>query len=314
VNFDLGPDELALRDGMRDLCTGRFPMERVRKGFDREAWRELGDAGVFSLRLPESEGGVGLGMTEAVIVFEELGRALIPGPLVATHLAAGLVEGAAAGEKVVSFVERRTNDELPSLIEHGSDADAVLVFEEDRVAVSDGSPDGESIPSLDPLTPILSNPAGLAGPRSTDALVEKLRREGAVLTAALSSGIASKLVDLAVAYANDRQQFDRPIGSFQAVKHMCADMFVRAEVARSAVDAAGVLLDEDAPDVARAVSTAKLLASEAAVANGKTCIQVHGGMGFTWEVDVHLYLKRAAVLATQFGSTDTHAEAMASLS
>ncbi|MEX2538598.1 MAG: acyl-CoA dehydrogenase family protein [Actinomycetota bacterium] len=313
MNFDLGPDELALRDGIRDLCTGRFPMERVRKGFDRVGWRELAEAGVFSLRLPDSEGGVGLGMTEAVIVFEELGRALVPGPLVATHLAAGLVDGAATGEKVVTLVELRADEGLPSLIEHGSDADAVLVFEGDRVAVSDGCPDGESIPSLDPLTPILSNPAGLAGSRSTDAHVEQLRREGAVLTAALSSGIASKLVDLAVAYANERQQFDRPIGSFQAVKHMCADMLVRAEVARSAVDAAGVLLDEDAPDAARAVSTAKILASEAAMANGKTCVQVHGGMGFTWEVDVHLYLKRAAVLATQFESADVHAEAMAAL-
>ena len=88
-------------------------------------------------------------------------------------------------------------------------------------------------------------------------------------------------------------------------------MLVRAEVARAAVDAAGVLMDEDAPDVANAVATAKLLASEAAIANGKTCIQVHGGMGFTWEVDVHLYLKRAAVLATQFGSADAHAESMA---
>jgi alkylation response protein AidB-like acyl-CoA dehydrogenase len=190
----------------------------------------------------------------------------------------------------------------------------VLVLEEDRVLVADGSPEGELISSLDPLTPILSNRAGLEGSRATDASVEQLSREGAVLTAALSSGIASKLVELAVAYSRERVQFDKPIGAFQAVKHMCADMFVRAEVARSAVDAAGVLLDEHDPDAARAVSTAKLLASETAVSNGKTCVQVHGGMGFTWEVDVHLYLKRAAVLATQFGSADVHAESMAALS
>ncbi len=311
MNFDLGPDELALRDGIRELCAGRFPMERVRGGFDREMWRELGEAGVFSLRLPESEGGVGLGMTEAVIVFEELGRALVPGPLVATHLAAGLVDGAASGEKVVTLVERSATEDAPLLIDHGTEADAVFVFENDRVAVADRKPDGESVLSLDPLTTILSNRDGLEGQSTTDASVEQLRREGAVLTAALSSGIASKLVDLAVAYANERRQFDRPIGSFQAVKHLCADMFVRAEVARSAVDAAGVLMGEDDPDVANAVATAKLLASEAAVANGKTCVQVHGGMGFTWEVDVHLYLKRAAVLATQFGNVDLQAEAMA---
>ncbi|MGH2759676.1 MAG: acyl-CoA dehydrogenase family protein, partial [Actinomycetota bacterium] len=79
MNFDLGPDEIALRDGICEVCTRRFPMERVRQGFDREMWAELGEAGVFSLRLPEDAGGVGLGMTEAAIVFQELGRSLIPG-------------------------------------------------------------------------------------------------------------------------------------------------------------------------------------------------------------------------------------------
>jgi alkylation response protein AidB-like acyl-CoA dehydrogenase len=306
LNFDLGPDELALRDGIRELCFGRFPMERVRRGFDRSMWTELGEAGVFSLRLAEAEGGVGLGMTEAVIVFEELGRALVPGPVVATHLAAGLVDGAASGERVVTLIERGD-----SLIEFGAESDSVLVLEEETVELSESRSAGQSVPSLDPLTPILSNSADLSVTTPTDARAEHLRREGALLTAALSSGIASKLVDLAVGYANERQQFDRPIGSFQAVKHMCADMFVRAEVARASVDAAGVLMDEDDPDVVNAVPTAKLLASEAAIANGKTCVQVHGGMGFTWEVDVHLYLKRAVVLATHFGNVDAHAESMA---
>lgn len=306
MNFDLGPDEIALRDGIRELCAGRFPMERVRGGFDRSMWRELGEAGVFSLRVPESDGGVGLGMTEAVIVFEELGRALVPGPLVGTHLAAGLVDGAASGETVVTVVERGD-----PLIEFGAESDVVLMLDESTVKLGDSRSAGQPVSALDPLTPILSNNAELSDTASMDVSVEHLRREGAVLTAALSSGIASKLVDLAVAYASERQQFDRPIGSFQAVKHMCADMFVRAEVARAAVDAAGVLMDEDDPGAANAVAAAKLLASEAGIANGKTCVQVHGGMGFTWEVDVHLYLKRAAVLATHFGNADTHAESMA---
>src|ERR671910_289020 len=101
MNFDLGPDEIALRDGIREVCAKRFSMDRVRKGFDRSMWTELGEAGVFSLRQPEDQGGVGLGMTEASIVFQELGRALVPGPLVGTLLAAGLVDGAATGERVV---------------------------------------------------------------------------------------------------------------------------------------------------------------------------------------------------------------------
>ena len=128
---------------------------------------------------------------------------------------------------------------------------------------------------------------------------------------AMQVGIASKCTELAVAYAKEREQFGKPIGSFQAVKHICADMLVRAEVARAAVHAAGVMLDDtSAGDAARAAAAAKVVADEAAFRNGKDCVQVHGGMGFTWEVDVHLYLKRAAVLSQQFGTASEHAERM----
>ena len=129
-------------------------------------------------------------------------------------------------------------------------------------------------------------------------------------------GHAAETLELAVAYAKERHQFGKPIGSFQAVKHMCADMLVRAEVARAAVHAAACLAD--APDVLdaeaaaagttpvawmqRAAAGAKLLADEAAIANARTAIQVHGGMGYTWEVPLHLHLKRSRVLATTFGS------------
>ncbi|MER3452643.1 MAG: acyl-CoA dehydrogenase, partial [Acidimicrobiia bacterium] len=117
------------------------------------------------------------------------------------------------------------------------------------------------------------------------------------------------LCDMAVAYAKERVQFGRPIGSFQAVKHACADMLVRVEVARSAVYAAGVTCDTpDVGDPRRAVASAKTAAGEAAIENGKAAIQVHGGMGFTWDVDAHLYLKRAWLLDTHFGSTGENAE------
>jgi alkylation response protein AidB-like acyl-CoA dehydrogenase len=117
---------------------------------------------------------------------------------------------------------------------------------------------------------------------------------------------------MAVAFAKQRVQFDRPIGTFQAIKHLLADMLVRTEMARAATYAAGVTLDDPVVgDPRRAAASAKLMAGEAAIANGHTCIQVHGGMGFTWEVDAHLYLKRAWVLDTVFGSVDDQAEAMA---
>ena len=144
--------------------------------------------------------------------------------------------------------------------------------------------------------------------------VAALRTEGALLTAAFCVGMADALTDLAVAYAKEREQFNRPIGSFQAVKHLCADMVVRAEVARTAVYAAACVLDDPSTgELARALSGAKLLANDAAIVNGKSATQVYGGMGFTWEVDVHLYLKRAWVLDTHFGSVDHHADAVAAL-
>jgi alkylation response protein AidB-like acyl-CoA dehydrogenase len=136
--------------------------------------------------------------------------------------------------------------------------------------------------------------------------------EGAALTAALQLGSAEATLDAAVAHAKERTQFDRPIGAFQAVKHLLADMLVRVEVTRAAVWAAGATLDQpDVGDAGRAVAGAKLLADEAALANGKASIQVHGGMGFTWEVDAHLHLKRAWVRATTFGNEAVHADSLA---
>jgi alkylation response protein AidB-like acyl-CoA dehydrogenase len=119
-------------------------------------------------------------------------------------------------------------------------------------------------------------------------------------------------VELATEYAKQREQFGRPIGSFQAVKHMAADMLVRAEVARGAVYAAACTLDGlSSDDPIRAAAAAAVVAGEAALANGRACIQVHGGIGYTWELDVQRYWKRAAVLDTHFGSQDVWAEVMA---
>ena len=133
-----------------------------------------------------------------------------------------------------------------------------------------------------------------------------------LLTAALQVGLADRLTELAVEYAKTREQFDRPIGSFQAVKHICADMLVRTELARASLHAAAVTLDDPevgSPD--RAVAGAKQLADDAASGNARACVQVHGGMGFTWEMPVHFLLKRAWLQATEFGTADDHAEALA---
>ncbi|MCU1458608.1 MAG: acyl-CoA dehydrogenase family protein [Actinomycetia bacterium] len=332
MDLDLSADQEEMRDGIRALLAGRFPMARVRGGFEPAMFREIGDAGVFAIQLAEADGGLGLGTADAVVVFEELGRALVPGPLVWTHLAAtaGMVAGAADGSRVVGGLTEPESGE-PVVLEDLAALDVLLVSSTTGVAAVDprvltGVTSDWPLDPVTPVTEVAGLPDGeqVAGPN----VGYWCRLQGAALTAAYLLGMADAVTGLAVAYAQERRQFDRVIGSFQAVKHLLADCAVRTEVARAAVYAAGVRLDEPIsvnlpvdplgdgraagpPDVSRAVSVAKLLAGEAALANAKTATQVFGGMGFTWEVDVHLYLKRAWVLDTHFGSTDEHADAIA---
>ena len=326
MDFEVSEFQTELADGIRRLCEGTFPLEDIRRTesteqvVDRAGWARLGEAGVFHLCLAEEAGGVGLGLAEAALVFEELGRALVPGPLVASHLAAGLIDGADDGSVVVGLVERPVagavgTASLPVVVEHLADLDVLLVLSDAGIERLDpASLDAARLPRpMDPLTPVWSLPALPAGePVAGPDVAAWWRRDGAVLTAALQVGMAQWACDLAVEYAKGRVQFGRPIGGFQAVKHLCADMAVRAEVARCAVQAAAVTVDQtDVGDPAVAAAGAKLLADEAAVTNGRSCIQVHGGMGFTWEVPAHLAYKRARVLATQFGGDDALAEALA---
>jgi alkylation response protein AidB-like acyl-CoA dehydrogenase len=319
VDFALTADQEDLRDGIRRLCAGRFPMARVRAaeatgGIDVDGWRELEEAGVFALRQPD---GLGLGVVEAAVVYEELGRALVPGPLVGT-----LVAAAWCGAPVAVAAELAgLNGGL--VVTHPGSAGGVLVVEPDRVSLLDADALGPMRPlaPIDPLTPVALVPGFVTGPVARlgqrvvaeGAEASRLRAEAIVLTAALLTGIAGAVQDLAVAYVAQREQFGRPVGSFQAVKHLAADMLVRTELARSATYAAAAHLDEDLPGPARPVAAAKAMAGEAAIRNGEAAIQAHGGMGFTWEVDAHLYLKRAWVHDQAFGSAHQQALALAEL-
>ena len=317
MDFRLSDDQEALRDGLRKFCEGRFPLERLgesaRTGFDRALWGELAGMGVFSLRLPEPQGGVGLGMADAVLVFAELGRRLVPGPALWSHLAAGLVEGAASGETVVGGLELDGGEAL--LLEHAAALDAIVALRGDGASLLEAGAIGGipvSVP-LDPLTPLHlleSVPSGK--PLGGRELAGRLRLEGALLVAAQQLGIAEATQELAVAYAKQREQFGHAIAGFQSIKHMLADMYVRQEMARAAVYAAGATVDQpEVGDAARAVASARVVAGEAAMKNARACIQVHGGMGYTWEMPPHFFLKRAWVLSTQFGTLEDHEDALA---
>jgi len=327
MDFRVDEAERELADGIRTMVAGRLPLARFRanEGAERtigtDDWAALGETGVFALTLPEPA-GTGLGLTDAAIVFEELGRALVPGPLVGTFLAAGmkLVPGAAEGGALVDVC---TSGGPPWLVEHLTSLDALLFLPAHGISrgrslmtTIRSAPTAQRVTApLDPLTPLWQLSQLPAGEPLEDP-DGRFFRDGGIVTAALQVGHATETLELAVSYAKARHQFGQPIGGFQAVKHMCADMLVRAEVARAAVHSAACLADD--PDVLaaeadaagttpfalmqRAVAGAKLLADEAAIANARTAIQVHGGMGYTWEVPLHLHLKRSRVLATTFGT------------
>lgn len=294
--LDLSDDQISLRDGIRALLDGRFGPERIREGFDRAMFAELAEAGVFSLIAD------GFSWADATIVFEQLGEFCVPGPLVGSFLA--------GDGRIVGVVDA----ESPDVIEHLAALDAVAVLAADSVRMVDATAIS-AVPldwPLDPLSPVSRASARSDGVPLAGADAGEWRDRGAVLTAALCLGIAQRLTTLSVTYSLERQQFDRPIGGFQSIKHLLADMAVRTEVARAAVYNAGAHLD--APQLAglgRSISVAKALAGEAAIRNGKDATQVHGGMGYTWEVDVHLWLKRAWVLDTHFGGHEHHYDLVA---
>ncbi|MFF5265082.1 acyl-CoA dehydrogenase family protein [Actinomadura viridis] len=331
MDLTMSADQRDLRSGLRGYLDDHWTPGRLRSvadapALDREDWSALAELGVFGLELPEDRGGAGLGPADAAIVFEELGRALVPGPLVASFLAAGTVGGASDGAAVVTALD--TADPVP-VVEHLEAAAHVVLIGDDGLHLV---PSGalRAVPAaapLDPLTPVwqVTGPLPPGERIGTAANAARWRSRGAVLTAALQVGVAQGALDLAVRYAGEREQFGRAVGSFQAVKHLLADSLVRVDLARAAVWTAALTLDdphahdphaddhggEHGGDPGEAVASAKILAEDAASANGRCCVQVHGGMGFTWEVIAHLYLKRAWLLETCYGGAGEHARRLA---
>ena len=326
MDFQPTEDQIALRQGIRSFLEGKIPNERFpdlekTKGFDRSLWTELAEMGVFALRLGEDEGGVGLGFSDAVLVFEELGRRLVPGPIVWSHLAAGLIDGAGTGDTVVGGLDLLGHSTAeasdPILIEHLECLDVLLALRPDGLYRIEASAI-EAIEveiSLDPLTPMYRAASLPQGEKIGDAAAAaRMRLEGAALVSGLQLGLAEGALELANEYAKSRQQFGRMIGGFQAVKHMLAEMFVKQEAARAgAYNACATLDTPEVANVERAVSSAKVTAGDAAIRNARSGIQVHGGMGFTWEVMAHYYLKRAWVCENLFGTQEEHAEKIAEI-
>jgi alkylation response protein AidB-like acyl-CoA dehydrogenase len=318
MDFRFDDEQLALRDAIRSFCQDHAGLATV-AGRETQAaaaatWNALAGIGVFGLLVDAADGGAGAGAVEAAIVFEELGAHLVTGPVLWSTIGAPLVPGVSTGAVRVAGFEAAARPDEPVVVDHAPESDVVLVLRNDRVerlAASELPPPTPGEP-FDPLTPAaayLDLPAGdvVGGPHEA----RRMRLAGTVLASAMLVGAARGALDVASGYALERRQFGVPIGSFQAVKHLLADMYVRTELARSATYAAAAIHDDErAGDVAKAASTAKLLAGEAGIANGRTAVQVLGGMGFTWEMLPHYFLKRAWVLEHAFGTGDRHAQAL----
>jgi alkylation response protein AidB-like acyl-CoA dehydrogenase len=340
VNFQLSSDQVALRDGLLALLDGRYDLDAVRSVegapsvVDRSRWNELANAGVFSILTSEANGGLGLGRVEAAVALEALGAHLVPGPLVGSIIAGQTMSSVASGDVLVGLHNRTSTGAFPRLVELPNDCDGYLVLPGasegaapvtyvERTAI-DTTPVATS---LDPLWPVAQLAQPIADGQEFASAADPVRRDALLLTAAYEVGLASFSLWRAVGYAKDRHQFNRPIGSFQAIKHLLADELARLEQARVAVAYAATITDQ--PEVAvidgevnglsatectwRAVASAKLLADTAALSAAKTAVQVHGGMGYTWEVPIHLAMKRARVLATTLGTSDQMAEIVAAL-
>ena len=294
--MDLEPteDQLALVEELRRLLARS------------QRWDDLVGMGVLSLPVPEGDGGVGLGWAEAVLAFQELGGAHVAGPYVATAAASavGLADG------VTGLVPAA---EGPAVVEHLDELDSLLAVDGDgvrRIPLPLAGARAVERP-LDPGTPVHVVDELPAGDPVADAdVAASLLRAASLLAAAMQVGLGRSAVELGARYAMERHQFGRPIGSFQAIKHLLADAAVGLEVARAAVDAAAVTLDEGgAAD--RAIAAARIVASDAAGRATRACIQVHGGMGYTWELDAHLLLKRVLVLDQTPSTVDQAVEALA---
>jgi alkylation response protein AidB-like acyl-CoA dehydrogenase len=340
MDFELDDDQLALRDAARELLESRASSADVRvavdrgHGFDPKLWAAMVDQGWTAIAVPGELGGLGLGWVELAVLLEQVGAFVAPAPILQHSVALALlvearsplvdalvsgdVIGAVAHTPVAArefdggwFLDGSTEP-----VVYAPSAGVVVVRSDDAVFVVglEGiQPAAE--PAMDRTREVgwlrfSSTPATrLGGPE----LVELMIDAGAVAYAAELLGVGGASLDLAVAYAKDREQFGRPIGSFQAVKHRCADMLVDVEGMRSVVYYAAWCLGADDRERSVAASTAKTWCSDAGRRVTASCLQVHGGIGFTWESDVHLYLKRAQLDEVSFGDAVYHRDRLATL-
>ncbi|MFB7831106.1 acyl-CoA dehydrogenase family protein [Streptomyces sp. NPDC056056] len=277
----------------------------------RALWARLAEAGLFALAVPERHDGLGPLPLELAVAFTELGRHAVPGPLVETVAAAALLDRLGGAEGAAWLPEIASGKAVLSLCVpavggpyalDADAADAVLVVEGDTVRLAETV--GPVQPSADPARR-LARPLGGAvlarGPAVTAAAVYAAE-VAALATAAQSLGLGRALLDRTVEYVGQRTQFGVAIGSFQAVKHRLADTLIALEFAQPLLHSAALALAEGAPHSSAEVAAAKVTAGEAAYAAARTALQLHGAVGYTEELDLALWIRKARPLRDAWGT------------
>ncbi|MFA1539029.1 acyl-CoA dehydrogenase family protein [Actinomadura monticuli] len=348
-------EQRELRDALRRFFADRSPAAEVRRlmetaeGYDPKMWAQMAEQlGLQGLAIAEEHGGAGFGVRELAVVFEEMGRAAVCAPFLATITAAAALEAGEGGHDLLPGIADGSVIATLAVAEDGGSwepGDVRAVFEDgvlrggksfvldghiaDLVLVAARGEDGVGVYAVEEasrltrsLMPTLDQTRKLARvefdgvPARRVGGADALRRAldvAAVALAAEQLGGAQRTLDMTVEYAKVRHQFGRPIGSFQAIKHRCADMFVLVESARSAVLNAAGAADESPGELPAAAALAKAYCSDAFFHTAGEAIQLHGGIGFTWEHDAHLYFKRAQGSRQLFGAPDRHRERLAAL-
>ena len=323
MNFDFTDDQRAIKETARDLLASRFKLEKLRelaesKQYADDAWKEVSELGWPGIFIAEENGGQGLGILELVILLEELGYVLAPMPFLSNAAAGLILQDAGATDRlagVASGEQRGTvgvvKDGRAALVPDAEEADFIVLLDgTDATLVERGDAQVEAIDAIDPTRRYASVTAN-GGESLGD--VSRGRDLIALAAAAELVGISQRVMEMAVEYAKDRKQFDRPIGAYQAVSHACAEMLKQVEGSRSLVYYAGWAADAAPDEFSLAASMAKAYASDAGWNVSASSLQVHGGIGFTWEHDLHWFLKRAKTDGVLFGSARDHRERVAEL-
>jgi alkylation response protein AidB-like acyl-CoA dehydrogenase len=323
MNFDLTEDQREIKRTAREFLASRYTPEKIRSialdGADDPHWDEIVELGWPDV--------MELGIVELAVVAEELGYSLAPSPLSA-HWAAKLLHPAVEGRGTVAMWDSDggADPERPTLqaepltgvkiaVPFAAGADTLVVTAAGgrHFAVAAADAVIEPARALDATRPLYTvRFDGASGEELTGEHFGHAWHAASVAAAAESVGVAARVTQMAVEYAKERKQFGRPIGSYQAVSHACAQMYLETEGARNVVLWAAWALDHDPDSAFMAANCAKAYASDAAVNVCRSALQVHGGIGFTWEHDLHLFLKRAEANAHAFGDAGWHREQVAS--